>query len=117
MTPGSTYEVEFWVNDGRNIGQARSESLTAGASTSVALLFGSDGSGPGQYIEGTFVAYASGSETITVNPFSTGSAPSAQINLFLVRDLSPVPEPSTFAFLAAGAGAMVWGIRRKNRVS
>ena len=28
MIPGDTYLVEFWVNDGRSIGQARSETIT-----------------------------------------------------------------------------------------
>src|SRR6266850_163725 len=47
MTAGNTYELEFWVNDGRDIGQARSETLTGGANTSAALSYGSDGSGFG----------------------------------------------------------------------
>ena len=50
MTQGDTYLVQFWVNDGRNIGQSRSETLTGGSSVSPLLSFGSDGSGPGQFI-------------------------------------------------------------------
>jgi len=41
--------------------------------------------------------------------------PSAQITLLQLRDITPVPEPSTLAFLGAGFGMMVLGFRRKNR--
>src|SRR6266404_6036570 len=54
MAPGHTYLVQIWVNDGRNIGESRSETVTGGANTSAPLSYGSDGSGPGQYIIGTF---------------------------------------------------------------
>lgn len=113
MTQGNTYLVELWVNDGRNIGQTRTETLTAGTSTSDPLSYGSDGSGPGQFIIGEFVADASGSETITLNGFSSGANPDPQVNLFQIRDLTPVPEPTTMALAAAGAGVMVYGFRRK----
>ena len=33
MTPGNSYLIQFWVNDGRNIGQSRSETITGGGST------------------------------------------------------------------------------------
>ena len=48
MTPGHAYLVELWVNDGRNIGESRTETITGGTNTSGPLSFGSDGSGPGQ---------------------------------------------------------------------
>jgi hypothetical protein len=96
MTPGNTYLIQFWVNDGRSIGQSRTETLTGGANTSAALSFGSDGSGPGQYIIGTFVANSSGGQTLTLTPFSSGANPSAQVNLFQVRDITAtlVPRPT-----------------------
>jgi len=113
MTAGDTYLVQFWVNDGRNSTvNARTETLTGGANTSAALAYGSGTSGPGQFIIGTFVADSTGSETLTLSP---GAAiPSAQINLFQVRDLTPAPEPSTLALLTVGAGAMLFGFRRKS---
>jgi hypothetical protein len=115
MTPGDTYEIQLWVNDGRNstVNQ-RTETITGGDSTSDALAYGSGSDGPGQYIIGTFVADSSGSETLTLTPGD--ASPSAQINLFQVRDISAVPEPSTLGLLASGAGAMIWGFRRKSRV-
>src|SRR5439155_26534295 len=89
MTPGHLYLVQLWVNDGRNIGQSRSETVTGGANTSALLSFGSDGTGPGQYIIGTFVANSSGGQTLILNASSTGPNPSPQINLFHVRDITP----------------------------
>jgi hypothetical protein len=112
MTPGKTYQVEFWVNDGRNIGQSRSLTLSGGIDTSGVLSYGSDGSGPGQFIIGQFVADLSGSETLTVTPFSSGANPSAQVNLFQVRDITIVPEPSSLALLAAVAALFV--LRRRS---
>ncbi|HXB58907.1 MAG TPA: hypothetical protein VNU95_05060 [Candidatus Acidoferrales bacterium] len=111
MTAGDDYLVEFWVNDGRNstVNQ-RTETVTGGDSTSAFLDYGSGSSGPGQYIIGTFVADASGDETLTLTP---GAAiPSAQFNLLQVRDITPAPEPSTVAILAAGVGVIIFGLRR-----
>jgi hypothetical protein len=88
MIPGHTYLVEFWVNDGRNIGQSRSETIAGGTSTSAQLSYGSDGSGPGQYIIGTFVADDTGGETLTLTPYSSGANPDPQVNLFQVRDIT-----------------------------
>jgi len=92
MIPGNTYLIQFWVNDGRDIGQSRSETITGGKNTSAPLSYGSDGSGPGQYIIGTFVADSSGSQTLTLTPFSSGPNPEVQINLFQVRDVSSTPN-------------------------
>lgn len=110
MTIGNTYLVQFWVNDGRNdtVNQ-RTETVTGGANTSLALAYGSGSSGAGQYIIGTFVA-ASDSETLTLTP---GAAfPSAQFNLIQVRDLTPVPEPSAIALGSFGIGMLLL-LRRK----
>jgi hypothetical protein len=112
MTPGNIYQVELWVNDGRNIGQSRSLTLSGGSDTSGVLSYGSDGSGPGQFIIGQFVADLSGSETLTVTPFSSGANPSAQINLFQVRDISPIPEPTSLALLIGVA--VLFALRRKS---
>jgi hypothetical protein len=92
MIPGNSYLIQFWVNDGRNIGESRTETLTGGANTSAPLSFGSDGSGPGQYVVGTFVADGSASQTLTLTGFSSGPNPDPQINLFQVRDVTPTPS-------------------------
>jgi hypothetical protein len=89
MTPGKTYLIQMWVNDARSVGQIRSETITGGANTSAPINYGSnpDGSGPGQFIIGTFVANSSGSQALILN--SIGGIP-PQINLFQVRDITPV---------------------------
>lgn len=118
MTAGDTYELEFWVQDGRNsVTAERSETLTGGANTSAALAYGTgpSGTGPGQFILGTFVADGSGQQTITLNP--SGGADigaSAQINLLQLRDITPVPEPSTIGLFAAGMVMLLGVVRRKN---
>lgn len=119
MTPGNTYQLEFWVNDGRNSATAeRSETITGGATTSAALLYGTgvNGTSPGQFILGTFVADGTGTQSITLNAFGGADiGASAQINLLQIRDITPVPEPSTVAILSGGFGVLIWGLRRKNR--
>jgi hypothetical protein len=118
MNPGDTYQLEFWVNDGRNSTTAeRSETLTGGANTSAALAYGTgpNGTGPGQFILGTFVADSTGDETLTITPYGGADiGPSAQVNLLQLRDITPVPEPSAFALLGAGLCVMLAGFRRKS---
>ena len=117
MTAGNTYQLEFWVQDGRNGGTVdRSETLTGGANTSDALTYGFAGGGAGHFILGTFVADGTGTETLTVNGAGGGpNNPSAQVNLLQLRDITPVPEPATVALAGMGACAMFYGFRRKNR--
>jgi len=116
MTAGNTYLLQFWAHDGRNSTTAeRTETLTGGANTSAALAYGFGNSGPGQYILGAFVADGSGMQTITLNAFGGNDiGPSAQINLLQLRDITAVPEPSSLAILALGAGALLCGSRRKS---
>jgi PEP-CTERM motif len=104
MTVGDTYLVQMWLNDGRN-GQTGTSTFTGGANTSDPVAIG-DGV-PGQYIIGTFVADSTGSESITMSP-------GIMLNLVQVRDLTAVPEPSTFGLLAAGMGAVLLLLRRRN---
>jgi hypothetical protein len=111
MTAGNTYQVELWVNDARGLG--RTETATGGANTSATLSISPNG--PGQYIIGTFVADSSGSENIALAAGAGGYGP--MLNLVQIRDLTPVPEPSTLALLSAGAGTMLFGWRRKFRTN
>jgi hypothetical protein len=113
MTVGDTYEVQFWVEDTRGITGARWENLSGGDIGTT--VYGTDTSGPvgyssplfsgaaspGYYVVGTFVADSTGSEEILLTPW--GGSPDTQINLFQVRDITLVPEPSTLAFLAVGS--------------
>jgi len=99
--------IQLWVNDGRSIGQSRSETVTGGSSTSAPLSFGSDGSGPGQYIIGTFVANSSGGQTLILNASSTGANPSPQINLFQVRDITSTIVSAPTITSVAVSGTML----------
>ena len=110
MTAGNTYELEFWINDGRNAVTAeRSETLTGGANTSAALGYS------GQYILGTFVADGSGQQTLGIQAYGGNDiGPSAQITLLQLRDITPVPEPSSLGLLGAGVSALLCGLRRKS---
>ena len=78
MTPGHLYLVQFWVNDQRNIGQIRTETITGGTNTSAPLTYATDGTVPGrgQYIIGTFIADSSRGQTLSLNASSNGANPS-----------------------------------------
>ncbi|WP_035606543.1 PEP-CTERM sorting domain-containing protein [Haloferula sp. BvORR071] len=114
MTPGHTYLVQLWISDPRNINSSRSAVISSGAGDLSAVLnYPADGSGPGQFIIGTFVAAANGSQSILIDPSQNGdpNGGSAQINLVQVRDLGVIPEPSCMAL--AGLGAL--GLLRQRR--
>jgi hypothetical protein len=118
MTPGDMYQLQIWVNDGRNSTTAeRSETITGGANTSAALAYGTgpNGTGPGQYILGSFVADSTGDESLTLTGYGGADiGPSTQLTIMQIRDITPVPEPSTFALLGGGLCVMLAGFRRKN---
>lgn len=117
MTSGHTYEIQIWAEDTRNIGNRRWENFygdEGSAGQSDAVNFPADGSSLGQYVIGTFTADNTGTQTIGTSTWSSSSgAQCAQVNLFQVRDLTAVPEPSTFALLAANGLIMFFGLRRR----
>ena len=122
MTSGHTYEIQFWVEDIRGFTGARWENLSGGdigataygTDSSPAVGYSSPlfsgGTSPGYDIIGTFVADGSGSEEILLTPF--GGSPDTQINLFQVRDVTPVPEPSTLALMVCSGLMMLRIVRR-----
>ena len=128
MTPGHTYEVQLWVEDVRvGATAARWENLSGGdgvlqnaaygTDTSSAVgysspLFSSPAGAPGYDIIGSFVADSSGSEEILVTGWDANNNPSAQVNLFQVRDVTPAPEPSALMLLGGGCLAALWASRR-----
>ena len=105
MTPGHTYEIEFWVEDVRGYND-RWENLSGGDIGGT--IYGTDTSGPlgycspvfgnttnpGYYIVGTFIADSTASEEILLSPSNIGGSSSAQINLFQVRGITPVTTPA-----------------------
>lgn len=95
MTPGDTYLIELWINDGRNLGGTRWATLTGGTNVSANVYYGTTGSGPGQFVTGTFVANASGTETISLTPYGSGITPDAQFNFVQVRDITGTTTNTT----------------------
>jgi len=104
MTPGHTYLVQFWVEDARTGATGpRWETLSGGAigatstnsDTSAPLAYSNPlhsmpSGNPGSYIIGTFFANTNGSEEILLTPGAGSGSASAQVNLFLVRDITTV---------------------------
>lgn len=94
---GHTYQVQLWVEDMRNIGARRWENAygdEGSAGQSGALDFPADGTGRGHFVIGQFTADTPG-QTISLNTWSTvGGMQCAQVNLFQVRDVTPVPSQS-----------------------
>src|SRR5437867_5433417 len=82
MTPGNTYLVQLWLNDGRG-GQSGTSTFTGGANTSDPVAIGNGA--PGQYIIGTFVADGTRSDSVTMTP-------GIMLNLVQVRDITPQPN-------------------------
>ncbi|MFA4945613.1 MAG: PEP-CTERM sorting domain-containing protein [Lentisphaeria bacterium] len=94
LTSGQAYNVQFWVEDARDIA-GRTETLTSAGGNTVTLDFSSTdtGGGLGQYSIGTFTADAA-TQTFTVSGNQT-----SQMNAIQVRE---VPEPAALALLLLG---------------
>lgn len=115
MTPGQSYLVQVWISDPRSIGQTRWANLSGDGDTSPNVSYPADGTGVGSYIIGTFVADASGSQTITIDPSALVNGEpgggSAQINLMQVR---LVPEPASVGLAGLGMAACLLRRRRNH---
>jgi hypothetical protein len=120
LTIGDTYQVEIWAEDTRSIGNRRWENFYADdvgypADGSGAVSYPADGtSSVGQYVIGTFTA-TSATEQIDEETWSSSSGQqSGQVNLFQIRDVTTVPEPSTLALMTGSGAMLLWAIRRRH---
>jgi hypothetical protein len=105
LTPGDVYLVQFWVTDPRSFGIGRAETISAGASdTNVPTLHYNQGvtGTEGQWVTGTFVADASHVQALNVS-----ASADAQVNLFQLRDVTGVPEPTGLGLLALSGAALL----------
>ncbi|MHB1767366.1 MAG: PEP-CTERM sorting domain-containing protein [Phycisphaerae bacterium] len=108
LTPGSEYQVEIWVNDGRSISAGNTQTVSGSPSDSVVLQ---EQTGPlvaGQFAIGTFIADNTGMQTISITAGKVGSYPS-QLNAYEVR---AVPEPASLGLFAIGAMGLLLVKRR-----
>jgi hypothetical protein len=103
LTAGDVYQVQVWNVTGYagpNNANGR-ETLLSGSDT--ADLVGSD------FVVGKFTATGSGAESFTIQGVPGGYY--GEIDAIALRDLGPAPEPSTYAMLFAGVGALVIAMR------
>jgi hypothetical protein len=112
MSPGQFYLVQIWISDPRSIGRTRWAHLSGDGDVSPNVYYLADGTGVGSDIIETFVADASGNQTVTIDPSALvngepGSG-SAQINLMQVR---LIPEPASAGL--AGLGMITCLLRRR----
>ncbi len=111
LTPGHTYQIQFWVNDSRaSYHNTESVSFADTFGNEALVRYSNNGATLGQYVIGTFTAAAE-LQTIDLGPFSP------QINAATLG-LAAIPEPATTALLL-GAAAMIGVVliraRRRNQ--
>lgn len=121
LVENKTYEIQLWFNDVRTnlTGDiAPVQRYDSGASTAFVDLRsdddGLDGAGGrgalAQFVTATFTADASGSQTFRID--ETSGIGGATINMFQIRDVTVVPEPSVA--LLGGIGLLAL-LRRRHR--
>lgn len=96
LTVGNSYQIQLWANNSALLADTPTQT-TATATGSVVLNtnVSSTYGALGQYVIGTFVA-TSTSSVISLTGGGTSNKP--MINAFQLRDITPVPEPSTYVF-------------------
>jgi autotransporter-associated beta strand protein len=95
LTVGNDYLVQIWVDDSRNLGSLRAETVSGGGITSGALSFPANAAGaPGQYVIGTFTAILA-NEVLTI---TGGAGGIAQVNAIQLRDKGGATTTATPIF-------------------
>jgi hypothetical protein len=112
LSIGQQYDVQFWVNDSRNVAENATRQTQVGSTLLSVNTTGTTG-GLGQWVLGTFVA---DSTSQSFNLVGVNSGTLGPVTYATAMQVRAVPEPSTIALLAAGigcAGAFVRGSRRR----
>ncbi|MCR6655611.1 MAG: PEP-CTERM sorting domain-containing protein [Opitutus sp.] len=93
LVVGTTYQIQFWVNDSRTAGYHNDEvvSFADTFDNSVDVRYSNNGATLGQYVIGTFTAEET-TQIIHLGPYSP------QINAATLGTVA-IPEPSTYAVL------------------
>ncbi|MCX6928978.1 MAG: chitobiase/beta-hexosaminidase C-terminal domain-containing protein, partial [Verrucomicrobia bacterium] len=95
LTVGNDYLVQIWVDDSRDLGSLRAQTVSGGGSTSGTLSFPANAAGaPGQYVIGTFTAILA-NEVLTI---TGGAGGIAQVNAIQLRDKGGATTTATPIF-------------------
>jgi hypothetical protein len=110
LTPGNTYTVQmFGVFDTRACCAARDTRYGDG----LGNLSDNVTRGDGETVLGAFIADAP-TQLIEVLPGDGGGGADPALSAYIVRDVTPIPEPTTLALAAIG-GLGLWLRRRSHR--
>lgn len=109
LTIGHQYEFQVWYSDQRVGAGTTQMVLNSAGGTSVTLesITGTKA----QYAIGTFVADASTQGFTLYSPVYDGPT----INMYQLRDITAVPEPSACGLIGAGTLAAVSMVRRRRK--
>jgi hypothetical protein len=110
LTPGHSYEFEWWTSESANALSGIFTTATAGSSVELNANTAGQVGGTGQFAIGTFTADGP-NEVITF----TGS-PLTFLDGLELREVPvpvPVPEPSSLALFALGGAVAGWRRRRE----
>lgn len=110
LVPGNTYSLQlFGVYDTRGCCAARDTQYGDGLGNRSDNVT----RGEGETILGFFVA-DSASQLIEVLPTDNGDGTDPSLSAYIVRDLTPVPEPGTIGLLFMGSLGLVLRNRRRS---
>lgn len=121
LTAGQSYKIQWWLNnsslqvDTSNGFAFMSTSATAGNAITLSANVGAASGNLGQFVTGTFTASGS-SAVIALNGVGSYNLLNNRpmINALQLRDVTPVPEPGTYA-LGAIASVVIAGLNRRRK--